>query len=274
MTADRNHSELEPELPMPVRPLPGGLPLPKVPEGYPLSDFADTEPFATWLRGTGARRPIRKGQQPIKRPPRGGDNTPPAWTRDVRLVRFTSRRISRITKKEPYTGRFDDPLRPYSGAYEYIVEFTTTREIALALPEPKGTVALFGRAIKQGQTPARMRLRLIVESAHGRLIRVDISGAIRFRLAQSLVRPVEEDDHQWVNSQSHTHVEVPLGVSTITLSRGLRPRVAPPLKAPPLTVRIGPTGMIAKLTVARIDITGSAAKPKIRFNKIRLLYLT
>src|SRR5438552_5760788 len=113
----------------------------------------------------------------------------------------------------------------------------------MALPEPKGTIALFGRAIKKGETPARMRLRFIAESTRGRLIRVDISGAIRFRLPQSLVRPVEEYDHQWVDSQNPTHVEVSLGASTITLSRGLRPQIVPPLKAPPLTVRIGPTAM-------------------------------
>jgi hypothetical protein len=272
--SDRERAELPPRRPLPVQPRPGATPaLPKLPVGYPLSYFADTEPFAMWLRGISAERPAQKGRPPKKTPPRGEPPKLPGWMDDVRLVRFTSRRISRITKKEPYTGIYDGPARPYSGAYEYIVEFTTTREIALALPEPKGTIALFGRTIKKGETPARLRLRFIVDAVHGRLIRVDISGALRFKLSQSLVRPVQEHNHQWINSPHHTHVVVPLGGSMITLGRSLRPRIVPPLSAPPLTVRIGPTAMVARLTVAKIDITGSAARPRIRFNKIRLVYL-
>jgi hypothetical protein len=246
--------------------------LPQLPDGYPLSYFAETEPFATWLRRTGGgglieRRPSRK--KPGTPKPAG----PPPWTDDVRLVRFTSRRISRPTKKEPYTGKYDHPLRPFSGAYEYIVEFTTTREVALALPEPKGTVAVFGRDMKEGDSPARMRLRFIVLPPNGRLASVDISGDIRFRLPQGLVRPLDEENHQWVNSTTHTHVVVPLGNARLTLARGLRPRLSRQLLPPPLTVRIGATGLVVKLAVARIDITGTAAKPRIRFKRVRLVYL-
>jgi hypothetical protein len=258
------------------QPIPGIRAIPAIPVGYPLSYFAMREPFASWLRiGRDARPPDRgprrKGQKKPPKPPE--TQGPPEWTNYVRLERFTSRRISRFSKIEPYSGKYDDPNRPYSGAYEYIVEFTTTRQIAIALPEPKGTVALFGTAVKPGRPPGRLRLRFIVEPKNGTLIRLDISGALRFRLPRSLVRPVVEHNHEWVDGEIK-HVVVPLGRSMLTLSRGLRPRVSPPLAAPSVTVRLGATPLVAKLGFAHVDISGTAAKPRIRFKKIRLVYIS
>jgi hypothetical protein len=252
--------------------------MPSIPVGYPLSYFADTEPFASWLGHVtkpqkGIKAKPDKKQKPEKPPSRCVPTIPPEWTNHVRLERFTSRRISRISKKEAYTGIFDHAQRPYSGSYEYIVEFTTTREIAIELPEPKGTAALFGNQVVKKGPPDRLRLRFIVEPKDGRLVRLDISGTISFRLPRTLVSPVVEHNHRWIDAPT-THVILPLGNSILSLNRGLRPVLTPPLRAPSLAVRLGQTDMVAQLGGAQVDISGTAAKPRIRFNKIRLAYLT
>lgn len=221
--------------------LPGPPSIPDIRKGYPLSYFATTEPFATWLR-----------------------HGVTVWT-DVYIERFSSRRMD------------DSSPWPYNGAYEHILEFTTTRDIAIALPEPKGVIALFGEYDKKKEpdgAPARLRLRFIVEPKYGQLIQLDISGAIRFRLPQSLVRPVIARDDHWDNDPNTTHVVVPLGNSIISLVRGQRPELSSPLVAPDVTVRIGQTGIVARLNVARIDIAGTATEPKLQFSKIQFVYLT
>jgi hypothetical protein len=230
-------------------------------KGYPLSYFAGTEPFAAWFHDS-LSSSESQGDERERTPDSLPSANPLAWTEDVYLERFSSDEIT---------------SGPNTGAYEHILEFTTTREIAILLPEPKGVVALFGNYDKKKEEddePARLRLRFIVESKYGQLMQLDISGAIRFRLPQSLARPVVERERRWVDDPKHTHVLVPLGDSRLTLQRGLPPTLSSRLRAPDVTARIGETNVVANLTVARVDIAGTAARPKIQFKKIRLVYLT
>jgi hypothetical protein len=199
----------------------------------------------------------------------GAPSGPAEWTRHVRLERLTGHRIVK------------GPLR---GHYQYIVEFSTTREIPIELPQPKGTVVLFGRTRqllfdrtpkkdKRPQAePDRCRLVFIREPKRGQLMGVEISGALRFRLSRGMVRPVVERNGAWVDAET-THVIVPLGNAKISLRRGLPPKLSRPLNVPPLTVRLGPTQMVAKLIATRIDLAGTSAKPRLRFKGVRLTFL-
>jgi hypothetical protein len=229
--------------------------IPFVPAGYPLSYFANTEPFATWLRhGRAQSRNMASGIMQAPRPRPDAPTRPPEWTEHVRLELFTSRR-----------------LYPY-GPYEHIVEFTATKMIAISLPEPKGTIALFGKEVKKDEPPPRLRLRFIVEAKYGHLDRLEISGAVRFQLPHSLVRPVFERDGRWVAALKR-HVVLPLGGSTLTLRRGARPKLSAPLAAPAVAVQLARTGLVVSLASAVVDIAGSPARPKLQFQKVRLVYL-
>lgn len=227
--------------------------IPFVPVGYPLSYFANTEPFATWLR-RGRAQPRNMAGGVMQAPGPDAPARPPEWTEHVKLELFTSRRLS------------------LNGPYEHIVEFTATTRVAIALPEPKGTIALFGKEVKKHEAPPRLRLRFIVEAKYGLLSRLDISGAIRFQLPHSLVRPVSERDGRWVNARNR-HVVLPLGSSTLTLRPGVRPKLSAPLAAPALTVQLAQTGLVVSLTSAVVDVVGRPARPILQFQKVRLVYL-
>ncbi|WP_434994284.1 hypothetical protein [Arthrobacter sp. Ld5] len=173
------------------------------------------------------------------------------------MERFTGQRVTK------------GPLR---GSYQHIVEFSATREISIELPQPHGMVALFGRN-RTVKEPDRCRLVFIREPEHGQLSGVDISGALRFRLPRGTARPVIERNGRWQDAET-THVIVPLGNAVISLRRGRTPHLSRPLDVPPLTVRLGPTQMVAKLIATRVDLAGTASRPRIRFSGVRLTYLS
>ncbi len=226
--------------------------MPIVPVGYPLSYFANTEPFKTWLRYRQVETPGTAVNALTPRP--SANQRPPAWTEHVNLELFTSRRLSA------------------EGPYEHIVEFTATTPIAIALPEPKGTIALFGKEIKKHESPPRLRLRFIVEPKYGHLDRLEVSGTISFQLPHSLIRPVFVREGHWVTARTR-HVVLPLGRSTLTLRPGVRPKLSTPLAAPILTAQLTRTGLIVSLASAVVDIVGPPARPTLQFQKVRLVYL-
>ena len=250
----------------------------KTPESFPLSYFADSEPFATWFRSVprDGGRPIMHtsvltGPQPgtgfptfttRPEPPgmTGGQFVPsahpwpPAWTETVHLERFSSRRIER--------GAF-------SGSYQYLLQFSATQEIVIDLPQPPGLAVLFGGPVKENQIPDRVQLRYVLDPKTGGLNVIEVTGAMRFRLPRGLVCPVKEFNGRWVDAQPR-YVVVPLAPATLRWIPGKPMQVTRPLVAPDLLVRIGQTDLVARL--GHIEFSGTANRPTISFTRIRLVY--
>lgn len=230
--------------------------------GYPLSYFANDEPFASWFRGLLRNVPETKKQNtPLKKPGKvvRPDKIPneeiPEWTEHVFLNSFKTNIIEK---------------GPYKGFYEYVTDFSASREIAIEVPRPQGTVLLFGREVKQGQTMDSCRIKFMLEPKYGSLVQLEISGAVRFRLSRNLVMPVVEKNRSWVDVPAK-HVIVPLEGARLILGKNTRPRLTSPLHISDITVRIAKTEMIVKLS--ELDLGGTSANPKIRFKKACLMYI-
>jgi hypothetical protein len=225
--------------------------------GYPLSYFAGTEPFATWLH-KGRSVQIRSSNHTDPPPTDSSVPVAPAdWMDHVHLATFTSRLI---------------PAGPRSeGGYEYVMEFTTTLQIAIAIPRPQGMSILFGTPPKAGKPPDRLKLRLLLEPKYGRFQRLDISGDVRFRFPRGLIRPVVERNGRWVDA-SVSHIAASLGPSILRIDADGFPRVIGRIVLPNVTARIGRTDVVAKLKW--VDVAGTVTSPKLRFKDIQIVYLT
>jgi hypothetical protein len=229
--------------------------------GYPLSYFANDEPFASWFRGLLRNASVKKQRTPLKKPgkvikpDKTANKEIPEWTEHVFLDSFKTNIIDK---------------GPYKGSYEYITDFSSGREIAIEVPRPQGTVLLFGREIKKGQTMDSCRIKFILEPKYGRLVQLEISGAVRFRLSRNLVMPVIERNKTWVDVPTK-HVIVPLEGARLILGKNTRPRLTSPLHINDIIVRIAKTEMIVKLS--ELDLGGTAVSPKIRFKKACLMYI-
>jgi len=235
-----------------------------IPTGYPLSAFSTIEPFASWYKKiflkngnnnkTFRPRPGKK-TSPVQAPnPPSNTLKLPEWLDYVFLEDMKSNRIEKGI---------------FKGHFEYTVDFSARKEVAILVSQPKDTVILFGRDKKAGEKSEYCRIHFILEPKYGTIIRLNISGNLRFLLSNSLVKPVVENNGHWIES-AQKHVEVPLDDAVLKLGRGIAPRLSDTLRVPDVTVQIAGTTIVAKLS--QVELGGTALKPKVRFLKTRLVY--
>ncbi len=247
-------------------------------EGYPLSHFANTKPFSVFFKmldkqnGLSAKhenQSLDKNKKESKYLEHTTEPCIPDWAKNVRLVTFQSKKLEKNKHND----------------YEYLLEFTTTREVKILLNEPKGTIAIFGYNTntpmkklttqndqEKPQSLSHLSLRLILDGSNGAVKQTFINGDLRFQLPRGLVRPVKMRNGYWVEATPKALI-VKLGASIINLTRGSRPKLSQPLYLPSNTiVRIGKMPLVVRL--GKIDLGGTASHPKLQFLDTQLVYST
>lgn len=258
--------------------------------GVPLSYFSQIEPFATWFSLNTKKKQSKKSkkgdftvQNPIEvvDPVEGIDTNNPEengkhWTENVFLEKFQTSKI---------------PKGIFRGCYRIYVEFSAYQPIVIALSNPKGTAAIFGKHLKRKEIPEKitkqkkapekiikpkeeaekLKLAFILDAKHGYWKQVQIFGDLRFRLPLAMVTRVTEDNYLW-KPTAEQHIEVPLSHSKITLNRGAAPTLSNPLTMPNVSMRIAQSNLIAK--ISSLNLSGTLRKPKIIFNNIKLQSIT
>lgn len=181
-----------------------------VPEGFPLSYFAQTEPVAQFFRILGekkanpkvdlygarngfaaglARADRLRTRQPVReRPADRNANAPPpipGWAKHVRLITFRAKKLDgsadrRASGKNPARDRKTPP------DIEYLIEFTTEREVKILLPQPQGVIAIFGRGEQGGSRPGDRIVRSYIADRMRKM-----SGSDQKKLAANLRMQLE-----------------------------------------------------------------------------------
>lgn len=275
-------------------------------EGLPLSYFAHTKPFDSLFARIAAQYGMSSAGDSanVRYDPKQGRRPTvatralrlPEWVHHVRLTKFTTRFLPEIVDIQIGPDATRKPPRkekPASG-YEYLLEFSTDRDVRILLNQPMCTIAVFGppgtrsgkdpagkkpkfrddlpiRGLRGEQSPreAVMSIRMILERNAGRLMELDIKGDLRFQLPRGLVSLLSRAGNKWV-AAGNSVVSVPLDDATIYVKRGRRPRLSRPLDfAPETIVRIGRSTVVARL--GKLAIGGSAKHPKLRFDDIDII---
>lgn len=260
--------------------------------GYPLSYFANTEPFTMLFEILSKQNRVCNQNACTEKEKKASQEKQnkciPEWTQHVRLVTFEQNIINSKHKD-----------------YEFLFEFTTSKKVKFLLTEPAGTVAVFGsteehsdddlqynnvsglsersmskkniknslinRKVNRDTKPSpHLSLKFLLNGKNGAIKQIFIKGDLLFRLPRSLVKPVKKVNNYWVDS-IQKNLLVKLGNSEITISRGKAPTLSNPIQLPDDTiVRIGGKALVAQ--IGGINLGGTAQKPKLQFTETQFIY--